>query len=235
MRLFVHDYETTCVNAKECGVVQACTGIVNVNEDGTFSIEHLTTKLLNPLCEIDPRASAVHGIYGSDVIEAEPYDEYLSKVYAEVNGTVDGICGYNSNTFDNAIAKRFGLDTSIAKVDLITATRKLKQKKLLSSAALGKAYEELTGNPAENAHDAQADVLMTLDLIPLCMGVLDIPTLTEFVDFLQSNINTMPFGKHLGKKFSDIPTSYLLWLKENTELSGELLANVNKELSNRNE
>jgi hypothetical protein len=43
----------------------------------------------------------------------------------------------------------------------------------------------------------------------------------------------MPFGKHCGEDIADIPTGYLRWLRDNTDLYGELADEVEAELDRR--
>lgn len=42
--------------------------------------------------------------------------------------------------------------------------------------------------------------------------------------------NTMPFGKHKGKAFEDVPADYLLYCHENMELFGNLKAYIEDNL-----
>ena len=230
--VLVFDFETTGIDTKSCGVVQSSIAIATINEDGSYTINDIETRLLNPECEINPLASEVHGIYADDVKDCVKCSDYLTERFSKV--TEDAIMGYNSNSFDIKIAKRFGLQTEgKRKLDLIVATRKLKSLKVINKATLSAAYEDLTGLSADNAHEAEADVRMTLSLIKPTMRLLGYQTFSEFCDFLESNINTMPFGKHVGKKFSEIPTSYLRWLVELPEVSDEIIKLANKELEVR--
>ena len=210
MKVFIHDYETTGIDPKTCGVVQSATGYAEVNEDGSYEITELEAVVLDPLCEIHPKASEVHGLYPKDVEGKQPFDEYLTVRFADFD--CDVVCGYNSNSYDNIIAKRFGLPETKHKLDLIVATRRLKAKKIIENAKLTTAYETLVGKPADKAHDAEFDIKMTLDLIKPCMNLLEINSLTELLDFLSQANNTMPFGKYTGKKFSEVPKSYIKWL-----------------------
>jgi len=43
----------------------------------------------------------------------------------------------------------------------------------------------------------------------------------------------MPFGEHRGKKLANVPEYYLAWLRENTDISGDLLTAVELELEER--
>ena len=218
-QIFAHDYETTGVDPKTCGVVQACLCIADLHEDGSYTIRHVKSKFLNPGCEIPEQASNVHGIYFDMVKDEENWDDWLRKAVDKVNSrNVDLVVGYNSNNYDNVIAGRVGLNI-INTLDVFKATKRIRSAGLIDNAKLGTAYEALTGGSAEGAHDALKDIYMTLDLIKPCMSFAGVDTVTEFLTWLNSPkpslSSVMPFGKHKGKKISEVPSDYCRWAVEN--------------------
>jgi putative quorum-sensing-regulated virulence factor len=48
-----------------------------------------------------------------------------------------------------------------------------------------------------------------------------------------AEIHSMPFGKHKGKRFSDIPAGYLKWTLENLTLHDDLRMSIKRYLRNR--
>lgn len=230
MLIFVHDYETTGVNVNTCGVVQSALCFVELNEDGTYTFLEKDVQLLNPGHPIPEGASGVHGIYDHHVEGAPNWLEYLSSQFEVVNDTdVAAVAGYNSNTFDNRIAARAGLVVGRT-LDLIIATRRMKNAGKLPGARLGVAYEHLTGRPAEGAHDAMFDVCMTLDLIIPAMEFAKVGSVSELMEWMEkpggSPSDVMPYGKHKGVKLCNLPKSYVRWALDNMNLEADLKAGL---------
>lgn len=226
MLIFAHDYETTGVNPNKCGVVQAALCFVNLFEDGGYQVLEKDVQLLNPGEPIPEGASNVHGIYDEHVVNAPAWDEYLSEQFKVVNGSaIAAVAGYNSNSFDNKIAARCGLVVGQT-LDLMIATRRMKNAGHLPSAKLGEAYFTITGKSADGAHDAMVDVGMTLDLIKPCMAFAGVETVAEFMAWLEKpagrTSDLMPYGKHKGVKLCNLPKSYVRWALENMNLDADL-------------
>lgn len=229
MLILAHDYETTGVNATKCGVVQAALCFATLNQDGSYSILEKDVQLLNPGEAIPAGASGVHGIYDHHVVDAPLWEDYLAVQFAVVGITaIEGVVGYNSKSFDDKIAKRCGMG-EYPSIDLMVATRRFKEQGL-ASAKLGNAYEWLTGRTAENAHDAFADIVMTLDLIQPAMDKAECSTLDQFITWMDtpwaSRQMKMPFGKHKGVKLCNLPKSYISWAMENMDLNPDLRAGL---------
>lgn len=230
MLFFAHDYETTGVNARSCGVVQLAHCEVHLNEDGTYKILDSFKQLLNPGMPIPEGASKIHGIYDKDVARSPNYETFLSAVFEEFSAQEYlGVIGYNSKSYDDVIARRFGMPAAMP-LDLYVAARRLKNKGLIGSAKLSSVYEQLLDEPAENAHDAMADIIMTLDIIKPVMALLEVSTVSELASQLNvAKVNKtmkMPYGKYKGKPLCNLPKSYLRWLRDNTDLTGDLKASI---------
>lgn len=219
MIVFAHDYETTGVDAKKCGVVQAALCFAKLFDDGNYEILSQDVQLLNPAEPIPAGASNVHGIYDHHVEEAPDYEIYLGEQFEVVNDTdIEAVAGFNSKRFDDVIARRCGLNEFPA-LDLFVAAKRFKTIGILEKANLSATFEGLTGRKAQNAHDAFADIVMTLDLLAPSMEKAGCESLEEFRTWLDSPWGhpemTMPFGKHKGKKLCNLPKSYVEWALEN--------------------
>lgn len=228
MLIFAHDYETTGVDPNTLGVCQAALCFVELNQDGTYTILEKDVQVLDPGHPIPAPASAVHGLYDHDVVGKPYWESYLAEQFEVVNGSgVQAVVGYNSRTFDDRIARRAGL-ACLPSLDLIPATRQLKKAGKLKSAKLGDAYKTLVGREPENAHDAFADVVMTLDLIAPCIDLLECESVDDLIAALSSPALTpkspMPFGKHKGVKICNLPASYVRWALENMNLDPDMRA-----------
>lgn len=230
MLVFAHDYETTGVNTATCGVVQAALCFVKLHQNGTFEILEKDVQLLNPGHEIPAGASNIHGIYDHHVDLAPFYESYLAEQFEVVNEMgIERVLGYNSGSFDDKIARRCGMG-EYPVIDLMIATRRFKTMGKLEKANLGASYQGLTGREVQNAHDAMADVQMTLELIQPAMAWAEVHTLNEFIDWMDkpwaSKSMAMPFGKHKGVKLANLPKSYVRWAMENMSLDNDLRAGL---------
>lgn len=226
MIAFAHDYETTGVKPGSCGVVQAALCFVKVYNDGAYEILSKDVQMLNPGEPIPEDASKIHGIYDRHVVAAPDWEMYLSEQFDLVNDTaLDAVIGYNSKRYDDIIARRAGMK-DFPSLDVYTLASRLKSSGKLKKGKLGEVYEEVTGKVAENAHDAFADIVMTLDLIQPLMDMAEI----EDVWKLQEWVNTpyasrqmrMPFGKHKGVKVCNLPKDYVRWALKNLSLGDDL-------------
>lgn len=230
MIVFAHDYETTGVQAKTCGVVQAALCFAKLYEDGSYEILSKDVQLLNPGMEIPAGASNVHGIFDHHVEGSPEFGPYLAEQLAVVNDTdVEAAFGYNNRSYDDVIARRFGLK-ELPCFDIYVATRRFKTIGKLKSAKLSDAYATLTEREPENAHDAFADIVMSLDLIKPSMAMTGFQTLPEFHQWLSNPWATpsmeMPFGRHKGVKLCNLPKSYVKWARENLEMDSDLKASM---------
>ena len=231
MIVFAHDYETTGVNPKKCGVVQAALCFAKLFDDGNYEVLTKDVTLLHPGEAIPEGASKIHGIYDHHVELAPRYDDYLSEQFEVVNTTeIDRVAGFNSKRYDDVIARRLGLEERPS-LDLYIAANRFKALGLQEKANLGDTYRSLTGREPEGAHDALADITMTLDLIKPAMQRAEVSTLQEFVHWLDNPWGhpgmKMKFGKHKGKKLCNLPHSYIEWALENlSDLDDDLRAGM---------
>lgn len=221
MLVKAYDFETTGPNPKVCEPLQIGIVDAKIHQDGSFEILGSSNTLIQIEAEEVPKgAFTVHGISKQMTLKGvEP-----STIEKLVHGTV---LGYNNRAFDDTIARRYGADITRS-IDIFLATQRLRSMGLIPKATLTVAYETLVGKTAENAHDALADVLMTLELIQPCMNAFKIKTFTEFLDFIakgKANVKMlMPFGKHSGTPLDQLPKGYVNWAKANLDLTGDLKA-----------
>jgi len=236
MRILAHDYETTGIDPVTCGVVQSAIAIVDIDNLGNWEVVAQETALHHPGMPIPEGAAKVHGIYDKDVADQPHFEESLTITFeqaAEEFG-YDAVLGYNSNRYDNVIARRFGLKQGVAEIDLMVAASRLMNRGRLSRARLVDAYENLVGKPAENAHDALADVTMTLDLIRPVMSELGFSSFPDLIGWLgKPEVDTkmlMPFGKHKGVALDEVPRGYLRWLHRKGDMQLDLALSVKEVL-----
>ena len=126
------DLETTGVNVSIDRIVEIA--VLKLYPDDT---KEAKTWRVNPQCPIPPQASAVHGIYDSDVAE-EPNFKTLSKSIFNFIKDSD-LAGYNSDRFDIPLLAeemlRAEIDfdfKNVRTVDVQTIFHKMEQRTLLS-------------------------------------------------------------------------------------------------------
>lgn len=233
MNIIAHDFETTGTDPRTCGVVQSAIAIVEIDIRANWEVIALETALHHPGCPIPKAASNVHGITDEMVKGRPDYEESIPPTYQQAMTEFQpyAVLGYNSNTFDNVIARRLGMPSEgLTEIDMMIAARRLMTMGHLQRARLVDAYEGLVGKPAENAHDAMADVMMTLALIKPVMRIMGFEGLPELVGWLsEPQIDTemlMPFGKHKGSPLSITPRSYLTWLLNKGGLDQDMHGSV---------
>lgn len=224
MEVIAYDFETTGVDPKTCEPLQVAASKVKIAEDGsTTTISTLKTYLKIEASSVPEGAYKIHGIDKqlTEMVGKDPF-----AVVPKISGVV---LGYNNKRYDDIILTRYGGDI-VDSIDLFVGTSRLKKQGILERASLSAAFEALTGEEALNAHDAQADVVMTLGLIKPMMGALGLNTFQDLVTYLSSPLGDvnmlMPFGKHKGTRLCDLPSSYVNWLKTSADLYGDLKASV---------
>lgn len=228
MNFIAHDYETTGTDQATCGVVQSAIVIADIDILGNWEIVAQEVALHNPGCPIPAGASRVHGIYDNDVAHLDNFEINLMPTYDQAMSefSPQGVIGYNSIKFDNVIARRVGMPEGLVEIDMMVAANRLMSRGKLERARLVDAYEALTGKPAENAHDALADVIMTLELIQPVMREMNFGSLPDLIGWLEKpEVNpdmSMPFGKHKGLPVSKVPKGYLRWLMGKGGLTQDL-------------
>lgn len=223
MKITAYDFETTGVDARSCEPVQFASIAIQLRDDGSYRELQQTNSILKIKAEEIPSgASEVHGIYKEDTENGL----FPCSVICHLIGKV---IGYNNARFDDVIAERYGavIDQSY---DFFKIGMWAKKEGLSPTAKLSDVYTALTGRSSEGAHDALFDVRMTLALIQptmLHMNMSSVQELLEWVQTVEVDVNMlMPFGKHKGTPLKEMPRSYLEWLHKKADLHGSLKASV---------
>lgn len=233
MRLTAYDFETTGVDPHTCEPVQYAAIVVDIADNGEYTVIDQSKeyfKIQAP--EVPEGAFNVHGI-NKRVTENLGVDPYV--VLPSISGTV---LGYNNQRYDDVILTRYGGDIQ-SSVDIFKAVSRINVKSKFRSRKLSDVFEALTGRRADNAHDALADVVMTLDLIRPIMWELETKTFKDLVNLINKPLADvhmhMPFGKYKGVKLSEVVVTdrkYLEWLNRgdiwNKDLKNSIKAALEK-------
>ncbi len=218
------DTETTGVDTKTDRIVSICL-IKVVNGE-----REIKKTLINPGIPIPKSATEVHAI-NDEMVKDAPTFKQISKGIYEFIKDFD-ICGYNSNFFDVPLLynefNRAGIIWDYSKIVFIDACTIFKRKEQRTLTAAVKFY--LNKDHSE-AHDAESDVLATIDVLQAQISnYSDIPNDRiglarycnydkDFCDiggcFTKNELGDyiFNFGKNKGKKASE-DKNYLEWMNK---------------------
>ena len=187
----------------------------------TLEIHDQEQYMINPGAPIAPGASAVHGWYDKDVVNAPLLQERFNPA--------DPIVFMGHNTaFDlkfvgHAIANLHG---TLCTLQL--ARHYIKDSKNHKLGTLAEHLDLLTGK----AHDAAGDVETTVALLRWLVEYSG-RTLPQLVAANKpKNFHTMPFGMHKGKLLLDLPIPYIRWFLER-EIDQDLRYSLEQQLKVR--
>lgn len=223
VRYFVADTETTGVDeaAAVCEV-----GWIEV--DASFNILSERESLIDPQCLIPAAASAIHGIVNADVENSPTMDEFFS---------VDDPSCFGSKVTDPVvlIGHRISFDHRFLKPYFTNVVQELCTlrwaRKLYPDSdnhQLSTLMYALKLPISPGAHRVMADIMVSYHLarhIAERTGM----TLPELAIASQEpmELRAMPFGKYKGQTFSEVPYSYLKWMRNNMELEADLIHTIN--------
>lgn len=205
-RLIYYDTETTGTRADQDRIVEIAA--YDPEKECTFE------KLINPGVSIPSEASAIHGITDEMVSSAPSFAEVGAEFIAFCEGEVV-LCAHNNDNFDRHFLiheyKRHALELpSFPMVDSLKWARKYRSDLPRHNLQF---LRQIYGIEENNAHRALDDVIVLFQVFSAMIDDLSVETVLEL---LQNNEegDVMPFGKHQGKRLSEVPPSYLQWLKK---------------------
>jgi DNA polymerase-3 subunit epsilon len=154
------DLETTGIDTENDYIVQF--NFTKIYPNGDIN---KYTRLVKPPISIPGGASEVHGITDEKVKYAKPFSYYAPKILAGIKGCY--LAGYNTRRFDVPLLAR-ELERNRFKdhdlyemdhIDVMVLYGLYRPKTLVA------AVMDLCGYDLEGAHDAEADVLGTIDVL----------------------------------------------------------------------
>jgi DNA polymerase-3 subunit epsilon len=212
--LAVIDLETTGINLGVDRIIEIA--IVKLLPDGNQVVKR---RLVNPQMPIPKEVTDLHGITNEMVKDAPVFKQ----VAQELKQVLDGcdLAGYNSNRFDIPMLVEEFLR---ADVDFDMRGRKLldvqKIFHLMEQRTLSAAYKFYCNKIHENAHSAEKDAIVTLEIFQAQLeryphlgntldSVLKVIGEDAVVDFarrfaLDNGIEIFNFGKHKGRPVCDV-------------------------------
>jgi exodeoxyribonuclease X len=236
-RIRVVDFETTgAPDDEEGGPHAICeVGWCDVIDGGTRGLPGVRSWLVDPRRPIPPQASAVHHITDRDVEGAECISESLAALESE-DGPVDVFCAHNAK-FEQAFFDPGGypwLCTYRIAVRLWPDAPGHSNSVLRYFLGLDVCAHS---DYANNAHRAGPDALVTAALLAHCIRVADERGITV-ADMIRWSsgpplLHRVNFGKHKGMLWEDLPTDYLRWMVDKSELDADTKANARYRLKQR--
>lgn len=205
----VIDIETTGIDAASHKVIEIAAYDVHADQK---RLERVGSHLVNPDRPIPPEASAVHHLIDADVAAAEPFDAVwknysvnapiyyaahncdFERAYLPTSDGMQWICTYkcalrlwpDAPSHGNQVLRYWmGLDGA-AGFDRETAAR---------------------------AHRAEADAYVTAWILMRLLDQFAIGDLLTWTNEPRAHPR-LTFGKHRGLKWAEIPSDYLLWLRD---------------------
>ena len=153
------DLEATGTNPSMDRIVEI--SVLKIFPDGTRDVR---TRRLNPEMHIPEEASAIHGIYDSDVAGEPTFRQVSKNLFIYFEGCDLG--GYNIRKFDIPLLTRefarFGLNFTIGGRRVIDAFNIFCR---MEPRNLSAAYKFFCGKDMKNAHSAEADTLATYEIL----------------------------------------------------------------------
>lgn len=225
------DLETTGLNISRDKIIEIA--ILKIQPDQS---RETYVKRLNPGMPIPAESQAIHGITDADVKDCPKFEELATEIKAFI-GDAD-LAGYNSNKFDIPFLLeeflRIGIEIEMNNrrfVDVQTIFHKMEQR------TLSAAYRFYCNREMENAHNAQADIQATFEILEAQLDRYpdlqnDVVFLSEFsqtdksrkIDFVgrlalnEKEEVIYNFGKHAGKTIADVMSlepGYHRWILDN--------------------
>lgn len=217
MYLAVFDTETTGLDPATNDIIQFAIVVYHPRFEQPLVFE----SLCNPNIPIDPAAAAVHGITDEMVADARPTSVVIKELFAELFemvGTENLVLGGHNTEFDyRFIKKHIEIPANVFPIcTMRLARRKEPNATNHTLEYLYREYYKLSSPNTVKAHDALCDVWMCYELLQHWTS-----DLTECVDLADSlrkpvKLLTMPFGKHKGKSFKELPWHYVKWMNDQT-------------------
>lgn len=231
--LIIADTETTGV-APGSAIVELASVIITTDGD-----EYHYRELMAPGCPIPEGASNVHGIYNRDVDHLPPAEERVQEWWQDVtelhNATDPSApivyCGHNA-AFDLRMLSRY---ISLPPVRVLCTMRLARALfPVAPNHKLTTLFEFFGLKGQYNAHSALDDCLMTRDLL----GFFRQHTGKSYYDLASEQdkpmpLTRMPFGKHRGLEFTEVPASYMRYMLGLPDLDKDVAQAMTTELARR--
>lgn len=172
-------------------------------------------KFVNPQIPIPKEASDITHIT-DEMVKDAPTFNVIGKEFIEFCSGKVILIAHNNDSFDAPLLKNEMTRSGLKQPEwLFLDSLKWARKYRFDLPRHNLQFLRESYNiPANQAHRALDDVMVLYEIFTYLTDDLSIYTVYELMQ-QQQRISHMPFGKHQGKKLSDVPKHYIAWLKEN--------------------
>jgi DNA polymerase-3 subunit epsilon len=218
----IADTETTGLTGPACEVA-----FREIDPDTLETVREIQS-LIDPQCEIEEGAMAVHGITQEMVATAPTMQEFI-ETPGYLDGAFDGrdivLIAHNA-AFD--VKRLHMVGTITSSICTLFHARQLIGTEVVNHKL--PTLREHFGFPKNEAHRAMADVATTHRLLKELMARAGRRTLRDFHATQETTVHRWPWGKHRGELLMATPKEYLLWAKKLPDLEPNLKKSVDKVL-----
>lgn len=213
----IADTETVSLTGPACEIA-----LREICPDSLESIWELQS-LIDPQCEIEPGAEAIHGISKEQVADAPTLEEFKSEFLGDHFEGRDIVLIAHNASFDYKRLTELG--NIVSSICTLFHSRQLVGSEVANHKLT--TLREHFGFPVNEAHRAMADVATTHRLLRELMGRTN-RTLRDFHATQETTVHRQPWGKHAGKLLMSLPPDYMQWLWGLPDLETNLRKSLEK-------
>lgn len=229
----VLDTETTGLDPTSGAVVEFAACIMQT-KDGVWAPSEVFSRFVHPGMPIPPESSAIHHIVDADVVDAAPLAHVLDTfgLWLASRGTTPALFAAHNAPFDRGflelLAQKYSevpwLCTKRLAHHLMPDLPSYSNQALRYRLHLAPQFALATScGGRTDPHSAAGDAIVTASLLchELALARTQLPDvrgLRQLAQYADTPylIARMPFGKHKGETFINLPADYLDWLKRTT-------------------
>lgn len=205
-RAIYYDTETTGIKAEKDRIIELAA--YDPVEDRSFCM------FVNPGTPIPKEASAIHNITDEMVQDAPSFEE-VGQAFVKFCPENTVLIAHNNDGFDRHFIRcefeRCNLP--LPEWDYLDTLKWARRYRPDLPRHSLQHLREAYGIEANNAHRALDDVIILYQVFSQMIDDLPIEKVLELLSQTKT-LDRMPFGKHQGKPLSQVPRSYVDWLKE---------------------
>ena len=230
MRLRVIDIETSGGSPSEI-IEIAAVDVVRMGD--RWIAEPPRSRLFRPMGGISVHAMAIHHLTDEDFgDDMEACSDGLLQAFLEESGRPDFLVAHNA-----AFEARHITATATGDLRWLCTVRAARQAWVDApghSNQVLRYWRCLRLDPAfaMPPHRAAPDAWVTAHILIDLLRAHPIKTLIEWSD-VSRGLERMPFGKHRGKAWADVPADYLTWIVGQSEMSADVLTGAQAEMTRR--
>lgn len=226
MSIRVIDIETTGQNPNEDAIVEIAS--VDVIREG---YERPMSALVNPGRSIPAAASAVHHLIDADVREASSLEQVIQQ-FVGADAYVAHNCAFERGFLGKYLGDAAWICTYKCALriwpDFVSHSNQALRYQLGLISPFGLARDAL------DPHRAGSDAIVTAAIF---LELTKHASWSQMVDWSKEPalIRAFRFGKHKGQKLVDVPSDYLSWIVDKSDLDEDVKFSARRALVQRQE